>query len=113
MLRRRLLLSLMAIPVLAKDKKSAAIFTSVEQSAILAYYGPKFSSLPPGQQKQLMKKGKLPPGIAKKMQPFPPDLERRLPPPPPGCRRVVVDQWAMLIADATNTVMDIIDLAKR
>lgn len=47
------------------------------------------------------------------MQPFPPDLERRLPPPPPGCRRVVVDQWAMLIADATNTVMDIIDLAKR
>jgi hypothetical protein len=113
MKRRQLFVCFAVSPLLAKDKKSAAVFTPAEQGTILAYYGPQFASLPPGHQKQLMKKGKLPPGIAKKMQPFPPDLERRLPPPPAGCRRVVVDQWAMLIADATNTVLDIIDLTRR
>jgi hypothetical protein len=73
----------------------------------------KRSDLPPGLEKQLRRNGTLPPGLQKKLAPFPAELERRLPPPPPSCRRVVLGQWGLLIADATNTILDIIDLAKR
>jgi hypothetical protein len=123
MRRRVFLTSAFAVPAFAqgkgkgkgKSKNAAPGFDTEERQVILGYYGPKFSNLPPGQQKQLLRKGTLPPGIAKKLQPFPPELQQRLPPLPPdcGCRRAVVDQWAVLVSDATNTVLDIIDLAHR
>ncbi len=69
--------------------------------------------LPPGLQKQLRRNGALPPGLQKKLVPFPVDLERRLSPVPAGCRRVTAGTWALLVADATNTVLDVIDLTRR
>lgn len=128
MLRRALIVVLLVIPVFAQGQGKAKghgkeqavatpaatgpVFSSQDRTVLLGYYGPRFASLPPGQQKQLIRKGTLPPGIAKKLAPLPPDIERRLPPPPTGCRRVVYDQWALLINDASNSVFDIIDLAK-
>jgi len=77
MLRRELILIPFALPVFAQGKGkakghektpdgSAPVFSTQERTMVLDYYGPRFSSLPPGQQKQLMRKGTLPPGIAKK-----------------------------------------------
>lgn len=70
-------------------------------------------NLPPGLQKQLRRNGTLPPGLQKRMYAFPPDLDRRLPPVCGGCRRAYLDGWALLINDATNVVLDIIDLRRR
>ena len=96
-------------------------FRTEEVRAISEFYHPanglppglaKRGDLPPGLEKQLRRNGTLPPGLQKKLAPFPADLERRLPPPPPACRRVVLGGWAMLIADATNTILDIVDLTR-
>ncbi len=76
------------------------------------YYQPRLQQLPPGLQKKIARGGQLPPGWQKKMQPFPVELNARLAPVPVGCRRVVSGQVAMLIHDATNTVLDIIELAR-
>ncbi len=69
--------------------------------------------LPPGLEKQLRRNGTLPPGLQKKLAPFPAGLEARLTPVLPGYRRVTVGGWALLIQDATNLVMDVIDLSRR
>lgn len=70
-------------------------------------------NLPPGLQKHLQRDGQLPPGLQKRLEPFPVVLERRLPPLPRGCRRVIVGSQALLIDDATNVVLDILDLTRR
>ena len=96
-------------------------FRAEEVRAINEFYHPasglppglaKRGDLPPGLAKQLRRNGTLPPGLQKKLAPFPADLERRLPPAPPACRRVILGGWALLIADATNTILDIIDLTR-
>jgi hypothetical protein len=110
----------------AKDgghQKETKQFPAEQVRIILDYYQPSTSNLPPGLakrggklppglEKQLRRNGQLPPGLAKRLVPFPADLERRLP-PQPGCRRAVLDSWALLIHDATNVVLDIIDLTRR
>ncbi len=101
----------------------SARFQPQEVQIILGYYGPgggglppglakRGGNLPPGLEKQLRRNGQLPPGLQKKVAPFPPVLEQRLPPVCRGCRRVVVDTWALLIQDATNVVLDIVDLSR-
>lgn len=94
-------------------------FSSAETAIIFGYVGenPGFLTreargLPPGLAKNLQRGKPLPPGWAKKIAPFPVVLDRRLHPLPAGYRRVVVDRWAFVIAEATNTVMDVIDLIK-
>lgn len=94
-------------------------FSSAETTIIFGYVGenPGFVTrearrLPPGLAKNLQRGKPLPPGWAKKISPFPVVLDRRLPPLPAGYRRVVVDRWAFVIAEATNTVMDVIDLIR-
>jgi hypothetical protein len=67
----------------------------------------KRDSLPPG----LAKRKELPPGL--RTEPLPADLERQLPPAPDGTRRVLMDGAAVLIEDATNTVLDILEAAVR
>ncbi len=109
-----------------QDRRDAAAVTFIEQDRrlILDYYGPgtghlppglakRGGNLPPGLQKQLQRNGALPPGLQKKIEPFPPDLAARLTPLPPGYRRSVVGTTALLIHDATNLVVDIIELARR
>jgi hypothetical protein len=68
--------------------------------------------LPPGLARNLQRGKPLPPGWQKKMIGFPPVLEHRLPPLPRGYRRVVVDRWAFVVAESTNTVLDIFDLVQ-
>lgn len=50
----------------------------------------KRDRLPPGLARQLRERGTLPPGLQKKIEPLPVELERRLPPPPSGCSRVII-----------------------
>jgi hypothetical protein len=66
--------------------------------------------LPPGLQKQLQRKGTLPPGLQKKITPFPVVLVQQLPPPPPGYDYIFLDGRALIIARATQTILDVIDL---
>lgn len=100
------------------------VFGPGDSRVILDYYHPASSGLPPGLakrngdlppglEKQLRRKGKLPPGLQKKLVAFPADLNTRLGPPCGGCRRATLGTWALLIQDATNVILDIIDLAKR
>jgi hypothetical protein len=87
-------------------------FSSSDTRIISNYYGNHLQQLPPGLQKKVQRGGTLPPGWPKKVQAFPVDLERQLPPIPVGCRRVVYGPTAMLIQDATNVVLDIIELTR-
>jgi hypothetical protein len=94
-------------------------FASSETTIILDYAGANpgliaadARQLPPGLAKNLSRGKPLPPGWQKKIVVFPAALEQRLPPPPIGCRRVIVDRWAMVIADGTNVVLDVIDLIR-
>lgn len=73
----------------------------------------KRSDLPPGIEKQLRRNRRLPPGIEKKLSPFPPMLAERMGPPPIGCRRAIYGPWALLIQDAGNVVLDIVELTSR
>lgn len=66
----------------------------------------KKDQLPPGLQKQLVRRGTLPPGLQKKIQPCPEELERRLPLPPPDCAHVVIGGNLVLLNRKTNVVVD-------
>jgi hypothetical protein len=68
----------------------------------------KKDRLPPGLEKQLVRRGTLPPGLQKRLQPCPPDLERYLPPPPPDCAHVLVGGHIVLLNRRTNVVMDFV-----
>ena len=67
----------------------------------------KKDRLPPGLEKQLVRRGTLPPGLQKRIQPCPEELERQLPPPPPDCAHVVVGGHIVLLNRKTNLVIDI------
>jgi hypothetical protein len=66
----------------------------------------KKDQLPPGLEKQLVRRGSLPPGLQKRMQPCPVELERRLPPPPPDCFNVLIGGHVVLLNGKTNIVVD-------
>jgi hypothetical protein len=66
----------------------------------------KKDRLPPGLEKQLVRRGTLPPGLQKRIQPCPPDLDRYLPPPPPDCAHVLVGGHIVLLNRRTNVVVD-------
>jgi Ni/Co efflux regulator RcnB len=68
----------------------------------------KKDRLPPGLEKQLVRRGTLPPGLQERLQPCPEDLERRLPPPPPGCAHVLVGGHVVLLNRRTNVVVDLV-----
>ena len=98
----------------------APAFSAVDSRMILDYasrhsglVSPDARRLPPGLEKNLRRGKPLPPGWQKKILAFPTPLEGQLPPLPAGYRRVVVDRWALIVADATNVVWDVIDLIKR
>lgn len=129
--KRDLLLLLLPSALLAQGKgkgkgksKSNGPAFGADSRIILDYYHPAGSGLPPGLakrggdlppglEKQLRRKGTLPPGLQKKLVPFPADLDARLGPVCGGCRRATLGTWALLIQDATNVILDIIDLARR
>ena len=67
----------------------------------------KKDRLPPGLEKQLVRRGTLPPGLQKRIQLCPIELERRLPPPPPECAHVLIGGHVVLLNRHTNLVVDI------
>jgi hypothetical protein len=67
----------------------------------------KKDRLPPGLEKQLVRRGTLPPGLQKRLQPVPVDLERRLPPPHPECAHVLIDGHIVLLNQRTSVIVDI------
>jgi hypothetical protein len=73
----------------------------------------KKDRLPPGLEKQLVRRGTLPPGLQKRLQPVPVDLERRLPPPPPACGHVLVGGHIILLNQRTNVVVDLVSFEVR
>lgn len=102
-----------------KDKQSQAAagaqsirFSSSEIRLISDYYVSRQQQLPPGLAKKVQRGGTLPPGWQKKVQPFPRDLDTRLPAVPAGCSRVIYGPTAVLVQDATNLVLDILNLAR-
>jgi hypothetical protein len=68
----------------------------------------KKDHLPPGLQRQLVRNGKLPSGLEKKIEPLPQALEVRLSPPPEGCRRIVISGNIILWNEKTSVILDII-----
>ncbi len=68
----------------------------------------KKDQLPPGLEKQLVRRGTLPPGLQKRIQPCPPELEHYLPPPPPDCANVLIGGHIVLLNRRTNVVVDFV-----
>lgn len=67
----------------------------------------KRDRLPPGLERQLVRRGTLPSGWQRRMYACPPELERRLPPPPPNCAHVLIGANLVLVNRKTNVVVDI------
>ena len=67
----------------------------------------KRDDLPPGLEKQLVRKGHLPPGLEKHIVPFPPELERRLPPLPPELRRGFIAGRAIIFHADSRLIFDV------
>jgi hypothetical protein len=96
------------------DVEATLEFSSRDRELIRAYFKEhglppgiaKREDLPPGQQKQIQKKGTLPPGIAKRA--LPGRLESQLSPLPEGYVRVMVGVDIVLLDTRTQVVIDII-----
>jgi len=73
---------------------------------VRAHYAPRYRNLPPGLAKKYARTGQLPPGWQKKMEPFPPELERHCAPLPTGYRRGVIDAHAV-IYNERGTIIDV------
>src|SRR5499425_3907004 len=70
----------------------------------------KRDHLPPGLERQLAVNGTLPPGLQKKMQPCPRELEAMLPPPPPNYVHVVIGGNIVMYNRATLQIGDVFRL---
>jgi hypothetical protein len=68
----------------------------------------KREDLPPGLERQLRRNGTLPPGLRKKITPFPLALERQLLPLPPGYRRGVIDTHVIVYSPDTFLITDVL-----
>ena len=94
------------------------VFTKEEQTLVRDWFRTNRSGLPPGLAKrdrlppglerQLRERGKLPPGLQKKIQPLPPELERRMRILPTGYRRVVIGGNVILMNEKTAVIYDIV-----
>jgi hypothetical protein len=60
--------------------------------------------LPPGLEKQLRRNGSLPPGLQRRAEPFPYDLERRMGSLPRGYSRVILSGRAMILRDDSEII---------
>lgn len=95
------------------------VFSDHDREVIRKYYGDAFKSkhkslppglakkdkLPPGLEKQLVRRGQLPPGL--QYDRFPSDLERQLSQIPDDYLRVVIDGSFVLFNRKTNVIFDV------
>ncbi|MGC8791915.1 MAG: hypothetical protein ACP5U2_00815 [Bryobacteraceae bacterium] len=63
--------------------------------------------LPPGLEKQLVRKGQLPPGLEKRLVPLPVEVERRLSPLAPELRRAVIAGRVIIYHPRTRAILDV------
>ncbi len=96
------------------------IFGESQETTIRAWFSNKknLEGLPPGLAKrerlpaglaqQMEKNGSLPPGLEKRVHPFPLDLERLLPELPKGVIRVVIGVDIVLLDETSKTILDIV-----
>jgi hypothetical protein len=70
----------------------------------------KRDHLPPGLERQLVVNGTLPPGLQKKIQPCPRELEAMFPPPPPNYAHVVIGGNVVLVNRVSFQVADVLHL---
>lgn len=68
----------------------------------------KMRHLPPGLAGQLARNGRLPPGLAKRG--LPDELVRMLPARPAGQRFVMVDDRVLLMEQATDVILDMLEI---
>ncbi|MEO8677848.1 MAG: hypothetical protein ABI665_02300 [Vicinamibacterales bacterium] len=68
----------------------------------------KKEALPPGLRKQLVEKGRLPPGLDKHFTPLPPELTLRLQPMPTYYHRYFAGRDLVVVDTRTNTFVAII-----
>jgi hypothetical protein len=59
-------------------------------------------------EKHLERNGTLPPGLQKRVQPVPVELERRLPPLEVGYTRGVIGAHVVIYNRSTNVIVDIV-----
>lgn len=95
-------------------------FRDAEIRILLDFYRPGSGNLPPGIArkgefppgilKQIARGKGLPPGLANKLEPFPPPLARQFPVPPPGYRRMICGTLALMLDDSNNMVVDVVSL---
>ncbi|RJF88424.1 hypothetical protein D3874_16540 [Oleomonas cavernae] len=88
---------------------AAALFGASDRQLISNYFlrnSGYLDGLPPGIRKQLVTKGRLPPGIAKKA--LPPGLAGQLSPLPSGFDRMIIGPDVLLVEIATGIIVDII-----
>jgi hypothetical protein len=83
------------------------IFSRHEAQLIREHYAPRYRSLPPGLQKKVLRTGRLPRGWEKRLEPFPPVVERQLVVLPPGYGRGVMDGHAVIFNPKTQTIVDV------
>ena len=76
--------------------RASIVWAPKEIQVIRTHYAPQYKHLPPGLQKKVARGGSLPPGWQKKMQPFPPNVDRALLPLPSGYSRGVFDGHAVI-----------------
>jgi hypothetical protein len=68
----------------------------------------KRERLPAGLERQLKQNGSLPPGLEKRVHPFPGELGKLLPELPKGIIRVVIGVDILLLDETSNTILDIV-----
>jgi len=78
------------------DRDGYRYWTDRDIRIVREYYRPNLRNLPPGLQRRYRRTGQLPPGWAKRVQPMPVYVERRLPRLPRGYQRGVVDGRAII-----------------
>lgn len=102
---------LIAAPASAKHKhpdRQPCYLQPHDVRIIREYYEPRQRSLPPGLAKKYARTGRLPPGWAKRVEPLPVEVERRLVVLPRGYRRGYVDGAIVVYAPRTQVAFDIV-----
>ncbi|WP_373065721.1 hypothetical protein [Zavarzinia sp.] len=85
------------------------LFPSSDRQLISNYYlrnSGSVADLPPGLRRQLVTRGHLPPGLAKKA--LPPGLASQLSPVPAGYERLIAGPDVLLVEIATGLIVDIL-----
>lgn len=106
-----------SVDIRGEDVWFKVAFSDKDRRLIREYYGKtrqkhlppglaKKDRLPPGLEKQLIRKGTLPPGLHYRLLPL--ELAQQLSPLPRGYVRIRVDQDVVLLDEFTRVIVDII-----